>query len=100
MGNNLVSHPRLRNVDCSPIGTHMIVLYGHLGRVVLEMAAPSKTDVHILRVAITVKLPHGRGAHSIPIRVVEVGKIEVCRALVGILHPTETPLTIYRQIAP
>ena len=97
MGNNLVSHPRLRNVDCSPIGTHMIILDGHLGRIVPEMATPGKTDVHILRVTKAVEFPHGWGEHSTPIRVIEVDKIEVRRSLVGMLNPTEAPLSIYRE---
>ena len=100
MGYNLRAVPRLGNVDCAPIGTHVIVLYGHLGRVVLEMAAPSKTDVHILWVAKAVEFPYGWSAKGVPIGVVKVGKIEISRTLVGISHPTETPITIYRQIAP
>ena len=75
----------------------MVALVGHIGGIVLEVAAPGVAHIDIDGVAIAVELPVARHVDGAPRRVVEVSTVEIGRALVGVLDKTEFPLTVERQ---
>ena len=97
MGYHLLTVPVGRNVYLSTVRAHMIVLDWHGRRLLIEMSAPGKAYVHILRLTIAVEFPDARNRNRAPMRVIEVGKIEICWALVGILHPLELPYSVKRK---
>ena len=73
VGDNLLAVPAVGYVDDAAVAAHMVVFQRHLGRVVLEMSAPSEADVHVYRVAIAVEFPYSRHADGLPCRVVIAG---------------------------
>ena len=85
MGYHLLAVPVGRNVYLSTVRAHMIVLDWHGRRLLIEMSAPGKAYVHILRLTIAVEFPVAGNRNRAPMRVIEVGKIEICWALVTYL---------------
>ena len=114
MGDDLLAVPRSGELDDAAVRTYVVVLHGHACRrsvlrcvlrlpafvnvVVLELVAPGKADVDILRVTITVEFPDAGDVHRLPRTVVEVRLVEVLRTLIGILDPVEFPWALKGEI--
>ena len=97
MGNYLSAVPIGGQRERAAVGTHVVVFCGHCWRLLVKVAAPRKSRVHILRVTISVEFPNAWNGHCAPSRVIKVGLEEISRALVGILHPLEFPCAMQRQ---
>ena len=91
---HLLAVPAVGNVDDAAVATHIVVLYRHSRRLLVEMSSPRKACIDILRYSVAVHLPVCRNVHGLPCAVVEVGLVEVCRSLVGILYPVELPCSV------
>ena len=98
MRDNLFAFPCSGQRDGSAIAAHVVVFHGHLWRVVLEMSTPSKAHVQVNGVAIAVQFPVSGYGHVAPSRVVKVGFVKACGALVGIFHPIKFPIAMQRQV--
>ena len=98
MSDNLFAFPCGGQRDSSAIAAHVVVFYGHLWRVVLEMSAPCKAHVEVNGVAIAVQFPVAGYGHVAPSRVVKVGFVKACGTLVGIFHPIKFPIAMQRQV--
>ncbi len=85
------------DVHRAAIRSHVVLLDGHVGRVVAEVVAPRVTHVDIDRIAVTVQLPHGGHLHRVPRGVVVVGAVEIGGTPVGVLHPVELPSAVERD---
>ena len=97
MGNDLLTRPIGRNSNRATVRPHMVVLDGHLWRIVLEMTAPRKSHIHIFRVAIAVQFPDTRHRHVHPVLRIIVHTEEIRWPLIGMFHPEEAPSTVQRQ---
>ena len=75
----------------------MVVFHRHSWWLFVEVSAPGEARVHIFGIAISVEFPHTGHRHLSPLRVVEVGFVEVGGSLVGILHPVEFPCAVERE---
>ena len=98
VGDDLPSVPVGRQLDYTAVRAHMVVLVGHIGWIVLEVPTPRKPHIHIHRVAISVKFPVGRHIECLPGRIVQIGLVEICRPLVGILYKLKLPRALERQV--
>ena len=94
VGDDLLTIPVVRDLDNLAVAAHVVVFHRHIGRVVLEMSFPCKTDIHIDRVAEAVYFPDGWDLHRAPTLVVIVGLVEIGGTLVGVLYPFEVPVAM------
>ena len=97
IGNHLLTTPVCRDCYRTTIRPYMIIFNGYLRWVILEMTAPGKAHIHVLRVTEAVQFPHPGDRHRRPSFLLIIGTVEIRRTLVGMLHPEETPGTVQRQ---
>ena len=91
MGDDVLILPVGGHGNLTAVRTYMIVLDGHLRRVVLELVAPGVANIHIDRIAKAVQFPHAGDGDVVPTFVIVAHTPEVGRASIGILHPEELP---------
>ena len=72
----------------------MVVFGRHIRRIVLVVVAPGVADVHIDRVAVAVKFPHGGHIKLVPALVVKILFPEICGSAVQVAHPVEFPWSV------
>ena len=94
---DVAATPTLGQGELTTIRANVVLLDGHIGRIVAEVTAPRITYIHIYGVTIAVELPHRRHLHTIPTLVVVTNREKVGRTLVGILHPVELPRSVERE---
>ena len=114
VGDDLLAVPRRGKVDDATVRAYVVVLHGHARRrgvlggilrlpafidvVLLELIAPGQADVDVFGVAVAIDLPDAWDVHRLPRAVVEIGLVEVLRALVGVPDPSEFPRAFEREV--
>ena len=98
MGDDTPVFPGGRNGDFPPVGAHMVVLFGHQGRIVAKMPFPGIAGTGIDGVAVALFLPHPRHGHEVPAAVVVVFTVEVLRPVLDIPDPMKFPQSVQTQI--
>ena len=94
MDHNVLAFPLSGDGESIAVVSYMVLCNRREGRIVLIMAPPRITDIHIKRIAEAVELPDAGNGHIRPSRIVEFAFPEVCLTDVGVLNPFKLPYSV------